>query len=202
MKNLCFKGKFRSYQQKVLDNLTAHLKDEKLHIVAAPGAGKTTLGIEVIARLKRPVLIFTPTLTIRNQWKERIIDAFLDKADKDIISLDIKNPKQITITTYQSLWSVFSNKNEVEEDMEDGTPSAGKIITSLADEIVEKLKKQKTSLLCFDEAHHLRNEWWKALDVLMDRLEPKQTLALTATPPYDVTYNEWKRYEQLCQGGV
>ncbi|MBR5129844.1 MAG: DEAD/DEAH box helicase family protein [Alphaproteobacteria bacterium] len=198
MKNLCFKGKFRSYQQKVLDNLTAHLKDEKLHIVAAPGAGKTTLGIEVIARLKCPVLIFAPTLTIRNQWKERIIEAFLDDKDQDIISLDIKNPKQITITTYQSLWSVFSNKKEVEEDLDDDTPSSGKIITSLADEIVEKLKKQKTSLLCFDEAHHLRNEWWKALDILMDKLNPKQTLSLTATPPYDVTYNEWKRYEQLC----
>lgn len=105
MKNLHFKGKFRSYQQKVLDNLNAHLKDNKLHIVAAPCAGKTTLGIEVIARLKRPVLIFAPTLTIRNQWNERIIEAFLDDPDCDIISLDIKNPKPIT--TYQSLWSVF-----------------------------------------------------------------------------------------------
>ena len=199
MKNLHFKGKFRSYQQKVLDNLNAHLKDNKLHIVAAPGAGKTTLGIEVIARLKRPVLIFAPTLTIRNQWKERIIEAFLDDPDCDIISLDIKNPKPITITTYQSLWSVFSNKKEVEDDNEaDDRLSTGKIVTSLANDIIGKLKKQKISLLCFDEAHHLRNEWWKALDVLMDKLEPKQTLALTATPPYDVTYNEWKRYEQLC----
>ena len=199
MKNLHFKGKFRSYQQKVLDNLNAHLKDNKLHIVAAPGAGKTTLGIEVIARLKRPVLIFTPTLTIRNQWKERIVEAFLDDPDCDIISLDIKNPKPITITTYQSLWSVFSNKKEIEYDNEEeDSSSTGKIVTSFANEIVEKLKKQKISLLCFDEAHHLRNEWWRALDVLMDKLEPKQTLALTATPPYDVTYNEWKRYEQLC----
>ena len=199
MKNLHFKGKFRSYQQKVLDNLNAHLKDNKLHIVAAPGAGKTTLGIEVIAKLKRPVLIFAPTLTIRNQWKERIIEAFLDDPDRDIISLDIKNPKPITITTYQSLWSVFSNKKEVEDDNEeDDGSSTGKIVTSLANDIIGKLKKQKISLLCFDEAHHLRNEWWKALDVLIDKLEPKQTLALTATPPYDVTYNEWKRYEQLC----
>lgn len=196
MKNLCFKGKFRSYQQKVLDNLNAHLKDEKLHVVAAPGAGKTILGIEVIARLKKPVLIFAPTLTIRNQWKERIVESFMDNTERDIISLDIKNPKQITITTYQSLWSVFSNKKEL-PDEEDIT-SSGKIVNSLADEIVKKLKKQKVSLLCFDEAHHLRNEWWKALDVLMEKLSPKQTLSLTATPPYDVTYNEWKRYEQLC----
>lgn len=143
MKNLCFKGKFRSYQQKVLDNLNAHLKDEKLHVVAAPGAGKTILGIEVIARLKKPVLIFAPTLTIRNQWKERIVESFMDNTERDIISLDIKNPKQITITTYQSLWSVFSNKKEL-PDEEDIT-SSEKIVNSLADEIVKKLKKQKVS---------------------------------------------------------
>ena len=32
----------------------------------------------------------------------------------------------------------------------------------------------------------------------MEKLQPKQTLALTATPPYDAGYHEWKRYEQLC----
>ena len=127
----------------MLDNLSAHLKDEKLHVVAAPGAGKTILGIEVIARLKKPVLIFAPTLTIRNQWKERIVESFMDNTERDIISLDIKNPKQITITTYQSLWSVFSNKKEL-PDEEDIT-SSGKIVNSLADEIVKKLKKQKVS---------------------------------------------------------
>ena len=140
MKNLYFKGKFRSYQQKVLDNLNAHLKDEKLHVVAAPGAGKTILGIEVIARLKKPVLIFAPTLTIRNQWKERIIESFMDNTERDIISLDIKNPKQITITTYQSLWSVFSNKKEIDSDNDDENNQTGrKIVNSLADDIVKKL---------------------------------------------------------------
>jgi superfamily II DNA or RNA helicase len=95
------------------------------------------------------------------------------------------------------LWSVFSNKNE-DENSEDENISSGKIITSCAKEVIKNLKKQKISLLCFDEAHHLRNEWWKALDLLVEELNPKQTLSLTATPPYDVSYKEWKRYEQLC----
>ena len=47
-----------------------HLRDDKLHVVAAPGAGKTTLGIEVISRLNRPALILCPTNTIKNQWKD------------------------------------------------------------------------------------------------------------------------------------
>ncbi len=205
MKSLKFNGKWRTYQQKVLDTLDKHLTDKKLHIVAAPGAGKTTLGIEVIARLKQPTLILAPTLTIRNQWRERIISAFLKPEQADIISTDIKNPKQITITTYQALWAAFSDVevenedfNETDDDISDDTPKSTKMKTSTAISVVKKLKAQKISVICFDEAHHLRNEWWKALDTLIDKLNPKQTIALTATPPYDINYTEWKRYEELC----
>ncbi len=65
IQELKFKGNWRSYQQRVLDELNFHLADDKLNIVAAPGAGKTTLGIEVLTRLKHPVLILTPTITIK-----------------------------------------------------------------------------------------------------------------------------------------
>ena len=68
MENLLkFKGSWRDYQKRILDNLSFHLRDEKLHVVAAPGAGKTTLGIEVISRINRPTLILAPTNTIKNQ---------------------------------------------------------------------------------------------------------------------------------------
>ena len=67
-----FSGTWRSYQQKVLDNLQRHLSDEKLHIVAAPGAGKTILGLEVIRRIGKPCLILAPTITIKNQWELRL----------------------------------------------------------------------------------------------------------------------------------
>ena len=40
-KNITFKGKFRDYQQRVLDNSDKYLKDGKINIVAAPGSGKT-----------------------------------------------------------------------------------------------------------------------------------------------------------------
>ena len=80
---LKFRGQWRSYQKRILDELEFHLRDEKLHIVAAPGAGKTTLGIEVLARLKQPSLILCPTNTIKNQWKERICSSFLEPDEYD-----------------------------------------------------------------------------------------------------------------------
>ena len=107
---LKFKGSWRLYQKRVLDELEYHLNDSKLNVVAAPGAGKTTLGIEVILRLKNPAFILAPTITIKNQWKQRILDNFLPSDfNPDLISTDIKNLTEITISTYQGLHSLYKN---------------------------------------------------------------------------------------------
>ena len=209
MENLLkFKGSWRDYQERILNNLSFHLRDKKLHVVAAPGAGKTTLGIEVISRINRPTLILSPTNTIKNQWKDRICSAFLDEKDYGIVSTDIREPKYITVITYQALLSAFcgvkdeDNESQTygeDEDIDgDSITSSRRFNDKKADEIIKILKDAKVSLLCFDEAHHLRKEWWKALMYLNDNLEPEQTLALTATPPYDADLNEWNRYEELC----
>ena len=206
---LKFKGRWRDYQKRILDNLSFHLRDKKLHVVAAPGAGKTTLGIEVISRINRPTLILAPTNTIKNQWKDRICCAFLDEKDYEIVSTNIREPKFITVTTYQALLAAFCGKNDDAEPQTydessddeidvDSIKSSSRFNADKADEIINILKSAKVSLLCFDEAHHLRKEWWKALTYLNDNLEPEQTLALTATPPYDADLNEWNRYEELC----
>ena len=104
---LRFNGTWRSYQKRILDDLDFHLRDDKLHVVAAPGAGKTTLGIEVISRLNRPSLILCPTNTIKNQWKERIRTSFLQEKDYGIVSTDIRKPGYITVITYQALGRVL-----------------------------------------------------------------------------------------------
>ena len=210
MENLLkFKGSWREYQQRILNNLSFHLRDKKLHVVAAPGAGKTTLGIEVISRIGRPTLILCPTNTIKNQWRDRICCAFLDEKDYGIVSTDIRNPQYITVITYQALLAAFcgaSDENEpqtydenAEEEIDVESITLSKRFNEKkADEIIKILRDAKISLLCFDEAHHLRKEWWKALTYLNEALEPEQTLALTATPPYDADYKEWQRYEELC----
>ena len=62
-----FHGTWRSYQARVLQNVSRYLSDDKIHIVAAPGSGKTTLGIELIKRLNANTLILAPSITIRQQ---------------------------------------------------------------------------------------------------------------------------------------
>ena len=205
---LRFNGTWRSYQKRILDDLDFHLRDHKLHVVAAPGAGKTTLGIEVISRLNRPSLVLCPTNTIKNQWTERICSSFLLEKDYGIVSTNIRKPGYITVITYQALLAAFCGVEDTQQDSkpeeEDGREkeysitASGRFKQEKADEVIDILKSAKISLLCFDEAHHLRKEWWKALTYLNEHLVPEQTLALTATPPYDADLNEWKRYQALC----
>lgn len=206
---LRFKYEWREYQKNVLESLNAHLADKKVNVVAAPGAGKTTLGIEIIARLDIPTLILAPTVAIRNQWKLRICEAFLEKPEEceSIISLSLRAPKAITISTYQGLFAAFCGIDEGEnsaasetqngENLGDFQPYNARFDEPKILSAVEILRRAGIKALCLDEAHHLRNEWWKALNILCESLSPK-TVSLTATPPFDVGYGEWKRYEALC----
>ena len=107
--NIKFYGTYRPYQQRVLDNLSSFLDNEKIHVVAAPGSGKTTLGLELILRLGNPSLVLVPSIAIREQWIDRFVSGFInDKDEKDKwISNDIKNPKPIICITYQALYSAY-----------------------------------------------------------------------------------------------
>ncbi len=53
------------------------------------------------------LLILVPTVTIRQQWVDRIKQAFLSDANQaeQLISQDLKRPKLITVATYQALHS-------------------------------------------------------------------------------------------------
>ncbi len=174
MNNLQFNGTWRSYQQRVLDRAESYLKDGKIHIVAAPGSGKTTLGIELIGRIGKAALVLTPTIAIRQQWETRIAEAFLadEVCPEDYISQDIKNPKEITISTYQALHSAMTGEGRFEI--------------------------ARFGTLCLDECHHLRNEWWSALEQLKSERPDVTVVALTATPPYDSTTALWNRYIGMC----
>lgn len=114
-----FTGKWRLYQQKFLDDIKIHLDDKKLNVVAAPGAGKTTLGIEIVQRLKNPALILSPSITIKNQWKQRLVQSFLpENANADWVSTSIKNIAVITSTTYQAVHSVMKTRETTEAFIE------------------------------------------------------------------------------------
>lgn len=176
---ITFQGAFRSYQQHVLDHADDYLADGKIHIVAAPGSGKTVLGLELIRRLNQPALILSPTVTIRQQWGERFADKFLlpDAAPENYVSYSLEYPQLITSITYQALHLAYQQPEG----------------------LMNTIHSFGIRTICLDEAHHLRSEWQKALEgFLQEMREEVKIIALTATPPYDSTPAEWNRYMTLC----
>jgi superfamily II DNA or RNA helicase len=47
---MVFRKTWRAYQSRILDRLDGYLQNKRIHLVAAPGSGKTVLGLEVIRR--------------------------------------------------------------------------------------------------------------------------------------------------------
>ena len=166
---ITFRHPWRSYQERVLNQLDRYRTDGRVHIVAPPGAGKTVLGLEIVRRSGNTALVLVPSLTIRAQWATRYREDF--GADPATISHDLTQPRPLTIVTYQALYE-YHKRNE----------TAG----------LDWLE-----LLVVDECHHLRNEWWRVLDGVVQTHRP-ELLALTATPPYDVSGAEWRRYHDFC----
>ena len=202
-KDIKFKYGWRKYQQRVLDDLQDHLTDGHLHVIAPPGSGKTVLGLEVAIRLNKPTLILAPTIAIRNQWIQRFCELFLQtNLTPDWISRDIRNPKFMTVVTYQGLhaacnnWRVEEEEIESEEEETEETNGNGRATNPNLDNIVSGLKTQNIKTIVVDEAHHLKNEWWQTLTKVKEKLDPI-IVGLTATPPYDVTATEWQRYIDL-----
>ncbi|KPM31077.1 ATP-dependent helicase [Croceitalea dokdonensis DOKDO 023] len=171
---------WRDYQQRFLAHFKEHITDNHLHVVAPPGSGKTILGLEMLLRIGEPTLVLAPTLTIRNQWKNRLITFFNQNREYSGISLDIKKPNLLTFSTYQSLFSLHKSFGEAADQ-----------------QLLAYVNQHNIKTLVLDEAHHLKNGWWKSLFAL--KAIPNLTIiALTATPPYDSSAHEIERYFKLC----
>lgn len=200
LNQLSFKGQWRQYQQRVLDKAESFMDDGKIHLVAAPGSGKTTLGIEFIQRFGNPTLILVPTVTIRQQWVDRIKQAFLrdvSQADQ-LISQDLKKPKVITVATYQALHSAMNQVvgESLLEDTDDNAEQEHFDFQGF--DIRKTFGDQDLGTLCLDECHHLRNEWWKSLEIFRKSFPKIKMISLTATPPYEGEPALWERYISMC----
>ena len=200
LNQLSFKGQWRQYQQRVLDKAESFMDDGKIHLVAAPGSGKTTLGIEFIQRFGNPTLILVPTVTIRQQWVNRIKQAFLsdDNLVEQLISQDLKRPKMITVATYQALHSAMNQVvgDSLIEDTDD--ESQQEHFDFQGFDIRKTFGDQDLGTLCLDECHHLRNEWWKSLESFHKAFPNIKMISLTATPPYEGEPALWERYISMC----
>ena len=203
-----FKGTWRKYQARVLEHADRYMSDGKIHIVAAPGSGKTTLileslipaldsgkttlGIELIRRMNGKALILAPSITIREQWVARIEEAFLCEGiqGEDFLSQNLKQPKAITVATYQALHSAMTRFQGTQEDAgtERGTGTDECLAENEIEEVdysgfdlVGAMKEAGIEVLCLDECHHLRSEWWKALEDFKKQVDNLKIIALTAT---------------------
>ncbi|MDP5101327.1 MAG: DEAD/DEAH box helicase family protein [Nonlabens sp.] len=202
--NAAFIFPWRAYQQRVLDAMPHYLRDGNLHVIAPPGSGKTILGLEAALRLNKPTLILAPTLTIRNQWIDRFCTLFLNTVETPTwISTDVRKPAFLTVITYQGLHAACSTNfgidtSEINEDEDEAEIPIHekKASTSKLNEIASLLSAQNVQTIVVDEMHHLRNEWWRTLNTIKSKLDPT-IVGLTATPPYDVSAQEWARYTAL-----
>src|SRR5262249_28225785 len=209
--SVAFRRTWRAYQARVLDHLTAYLSDNRIHLVAAPGSGKTVIGLELIRRIDRPTLVLTPTTTIRDQWVDRLTDHFLPEGDSppSWVSTDIRKPALLTVATYQALHAVCANDSdkpaaaESAADVAPAEPSEPEVYGNEHETahqfcFPDVLAHAQFGTLVVDEAHHLRSEWWRTLTFVFEQLDQPRIVALTATPPYDVSPFEWQRYQELC----
>lgn len=175
LQDIKFKYKFRDYQEQTLTMLDKYLHDKKIHVVAAPGAGKTILALELLLRIGKKALILVPTIAIKEQWVERLKKDFINGDKEELISTDLDNPKVVTVITYQYLYSLNRKKINIKN-----------ILVS-----------NNIGTVILDEAHHLRKVWFKTLDNILDQLKDVTTISLTATPPYD-NGNDFANYMNLC----
>ena len=189
--NVYFRGKFRDYQQRVLDNAGKYLDDGKINIVAAPGSGKTVLGLELIRRIGAPCIILSPSTAIREQWGQRFKELFLDDEARfdALYSNDLHKVRFLNSVTYQALYTSIEKISS--DNVEDADCSDV--------DLFETMRAFGIKTVCLDEAHHLKNEWEKALEKFVAALDRDiKIIALTATPPYDSEGSEWSRYVRIC----
>lgn len=122
-------------------------------LVSPPGSGKTIIGIDIIAKLKQPVLILVHKKQIFNQWLERI-EGFLNIPKREIgqyASNKKKIGKNITVAMVQTL-SRLENSEEL---------------------------KDKFGLIIVDECHHMPARMFRNV---ITKLNPFYLYGFTATP--------------------
>jgi superfamily II DNA or RNA helicase len=149
-------------------------------------------------------------LSIRDQWVDRLVGLFLPDgcSRPSWVSTDLRKPAPLTVVTYQALHSLCSG--EINKELEDINEEENhnhppehasddpNHHVEQGVQFPEVLTQAGFKTLAVDEAHHLRAEWWRTLKFVADHLNKPTIVALTATPPYDVSPFEWQRYEELC----
>ena len=193
----------RTHQVQALDALDEAWEEgrRRAWVVLPPGAGKTRVGLETVARLLDGgrAVVLSPNTAIQGQWvaaaREHGLVAGVDR--------DLTFP--VTCLTYQSV-AVFDTDAEVADDPEDTTEEGlgGVLLDRLhanGRELVERLAEVSADggglVLVLDECHHLLEVWGRLLGELLHLVEDATVLGLTATPPDALTPDEAKQVDEL-----
>lgn len=150
----------REYQHQAVDSF---MGDGLAHggsgvIVLPCGAGKTMVGIAVMARLKMRTLILCTNVTALRQWRAEILDkSTLTEDDIAEYSGETKDIKPVTLTTYQML-TFRKTKNDIF------------VHFGLFD-------RENWGLVVYDEVHLLPAPIFRAVA----HLQARRRLGLTAT---------------------
>lgn len=136
---MSFRHNWRQYQTRALRELDKFRDDKKIHIVAAPGAGKTVLGLEIMRRLKQRTLVLAPTNLICDQWLQRLRHDFLDGILPDWVTTKPIRNASLYVCTYQYFFLHHKEFNDCFD------------------------------VIILDEAHHLRNAWWEVIFASIDK---------------------------------
>ena len=122
------------------------------------GAGKTIIGIGVMARLQQHTLILCTNITALRQWRDEILDkTSLKDSDIGEYSGEVKNIKPVTITTYQ----ILTYRRKKDEDFVH----------------MNLFNLQSWGLIIYDEVHLLPAPVFRAVA----EIQGKRRLGLTAT---------------------
>lgn len=143
--------KLYDYQDDAVKDM---LTEDNGVLVAPPGAGKTIMGLEIIARLNQPALILAHKKQIYDQWIERI-EGFLNIPKREIGQICGNKKtvgKRITVAMLQTL-------SNIENFSELGLGGIG--------------------LALVDKCHHIPAKTFRSV---ITRLNPYYFYGLTATP--------------------
>lgn len=124
-------------------------------LVAPPGAGKTIIGINMIARLKQPTLILVHKKQIYSQWLQRI-ESFMNIPKREIGQICGSKKtvgNKITVAMLQTL--------------------------SNAENFVQDLGLDEIGLVLVDECHHIPAKTFRKV---VTKLNPFYIYGFTATP--------------------
>lgn len=102
---------WRKSQRHLLE-LCAHVTDERWHLCAPPGSGKTLIGLELARGVGGRTLVLSPTTAIRDQWRASVA-LFGGDPDTFVSTTLDDGPAQLYSVTYQLL----GNPGEAERDL-------------------------------------------------------------------------------------